>query len=98
MKNFKGIKEGDISDLGGVNVFIGRNNSCKSSILDALCFSRCAFDSMMFGEPVPLLLLGRRAVGRSAYVMRSFWHGYDTRENVFFNLKFEKGETLLLRR
>jgi len=94
VRNFKGIKEGEISDLGSVNVFIGRNNSGKSSILDALCLSKCAFDSMMFGDSVPLLLLGRRGVGRSAYVTRNFWNGYDTLENMFFNLEFEKGEKL----
>jgi len=92
--NFKGIKEGDISDLGAVNVFIGRNNSGKSSILDALCFSRCAFDYRILGELLPLLLLRRRAAERSVYVLKNFWHGYNTGNNIIFGLEFGNNERI----
>ena len=43
IQNFKGIKSGTISDLAQVNVLVGRNNSGKSTILDALLLLRCAF-------------------------------------------------------
>ena len=43
IKNFKGIREGKISDLAQVNILVGRNNSGKSTILDALLLMRCAF-------------------------------------------------------
>ena len=43
INNFKGIKSGTISDLAQVNVLVGRNNSGKSTILDALLLMRCAF-------------------------------------------------------
>ena len=43
IKNFKGIKSGTISDLAQVNILVGRNNSGKSTILDALLLMRCAF-------------------------------------------------------
>ena len=43
IENFKGIKSGSISDLAQVNVLVGRNNSGKSTILDALLLMRCAF-------------------------------------------------------
>ena len=43
IENFKGIKEGTISDLAQVNVLVGRNNSGKSTVLDALLLMRCAF-------------------------------------------------------
>ncbi len=36
IKNFRGIAEGCIKDFGDLNVFIGKNNSGKSSILEAL--------------------------------------------------------------
>ena len=41
--NFKGIKSGSISDLAQVNILVGRNNSGKPTILDALLLMRCAF-------------------------------------------------------
>jgi len=41
--NFKGIKSGKIGDLAQVNVLVGRNNSGKSTVLDALLLMRCAF-------------------------------------------------------
>ena len=43
IQNFKGIKTGKMSDLAQVNVLVGRNNSGKSTILDALLLMRCAF-------------------------------------------------------
>ena len=94
VRNFKGIKEGDISDLGSVNVFIGRNNSGKSSILDALCFSRCAFDYRILGELLPQFLLRRRAAERSVYVLKNFWHGYNTRNNIIFELEYGNNERI----
>ena len=44
IENFKGIKSGTISNLSQVNVLVGRNNSGKSTVLDALLLMRCAFD------------------------------------------------------
>ena len=40
--NFKGIKQGKIDDLAQVNILVGRNNSGKSTILDALILLRSA--------------------------------------------------------
>jgi AAA15 family ATPase/GTPase len=65
IENFKGIKYCEISDLGKVNVFVGRNDSGKSSILDALCLIRSAFNPRLFYELIPHILLRRKAVERS---------------------------------
>jgi AAA15 family ATPase/GTPase/5S rRNA maturation endonuclease (ribonuclease M5) len=94
IENFKGIKYCEISDLGKVNVFVGRNNSGKSSILDALCLIRSALKPMLFNEPIPLLLLRRKAIERSMYVLRNFWYNYDTTQRIKFNLEFKSGEKL----
>jgi AAA15 family ATPase/GTPase len=94
IENFKGIKYCEISDLGKVNVFVGRNNSGKSSILDALCLIRSAFNPWLFNELIPHLLLRRKAVERSMYVLRNFWYNYDTTQRIKFNLEFKSGEKL----
>ena len=54
--NFKGIKSGKIGDLAQVNVLVGRNNSGKSTVLDALLMIRYAF--------VQLDLLGQDALSQ----------------------------------
>jgi predicted ATPase len=94
IENFKGIKSCEVSNLGRVNVFVGRNNSGKSSILDALCLIRSAFNPVLFDEPVSQLLLKRKAVERNIYVSRNFWHNYDTKQRIKFNLEFKNGERL----
>jgi len=94
IENFKGIKRCEISNLGKVNVFVGRNNSGKSSILDALCLIRSAFNPMLFNEPIPELLLKRKAIERSLYVLRNFWRNYDIKQRIKFSLEFKNGEKL----
>ena len=42
IQNFKGIKQGKLEDLAQVNILVGRNNSGKSTILDALVMMRSA--------------------------------------------------------
>ena len=61
IKNFKGIREGSISDLAQANILVGRNNSGKSTILDALLLMRCAFANINhLGEDDLKNLIGRR--------------------------------------
>ena len=38
VKNFRGIEEISLSDLGNFNIFVGKNNSGKSTIMDAIQF------------------------------------------------------------
>ena len=37
IENFRGIKSLEMSDLGQVNVLVGKNNSGKTSVLEAIC-------------------------------------------------------------
>ncbi|MEM2261190.1 MAG: AAA family ATPase [Candidatus Bathyarchaeia archaeon] len=96
IENFKSIKSGEVSDLGKVNVIIGRNNSGKSCILDALCLAKyaCGRSPQMFNEPLPMILLRRRGMERSYYTVRNFWHNYDTKNTISFKLGFKNGEKL----
>lgn len=36
IKNFRGIREADVSSLGSINVFLGKNNCGKSSLLESV--------------------------------------------------------------
>jgi ABC-type branched-subunit amino acid transport system ATPase component len=38
VKNFRGIQEISLTDLGDFNIFVGKNNSGKSTIMDAIQF------------------------------------------------------------
>ena len=48
IKNFKGIKSGDLENLSQVNILVGRNNSGKSTILNALIALRTGLISQDF--------------------------------------------------
>ena len=36
IQNFRGIKDLTIDDFGKINLLVGKNNSCKTSVLEAL--------------------------------------------------------------
>ena len=48
LTNFRGIKDGQIENLGQINIFIGKNNSGKSTILESMLFIRAS--SNLFDE------------------------------------------------
>ena len=52
INRFRGIRECKIEKLNTINIFIGRNNQGKSSILEALYLTSAAFDfNHPFGGP-----------------------------------------------
>jgi predicted ATPase len=59
ISHFKGIKEREIADLSLINIFIGRNNSGKSTVLDAIYWTCRGMIGAALGD-----ILARR-VGRS---------------------------------
>jgi len=78
--------------FGKVNIFVGKNNSGKSSILEALCIIKSALTNEIFGESMLRLLLYRRGIERTSYTVREFWHNYETDKNIKFYLKFREEE------
>jgi len=90
IESFRGIKKCEINNLGKVNVLIGKNNSGKSSILDALCLTRCLFNESLFNELILQLLLRRKGIERSTYALRSLWHNYNTQKNIRIELSFKE--------
>lgn len=97
IKNFRGIKEGKIEDLGQVNIFIGRNNSGKSTLLDLLCFIKAPLKPQNeLGEFVLEGLLQRR-VKRQVCDEVEFFHEYLPTNEVEVKAKFDDGFQFYLR-
>jgi len=80
--NFRGIKETKIEGLGRINLFIGKNNSGKSSILEALCFAKVPFKPVdEIGRTVMKQLLNRR-VQRMKVSLEEFVYNYDMTNKI----------------
>ena len=88
IQNFKGIKQGKIDDLAQVNILVGRNNSGKSTILDALILLRSAIIGQDYLEEngIQQILSRRVDRGRGNFNHDELWYGMRTDEPVL--LKF----------
>jgi len=97
IKNFRGIKEGKIENLGQVNIFIGGNNSGKSTLLDLLCFIKAPLKpTNELGEFVLESLLQRR-VEREVSDEIEFFHEYLAENEVEVRVTFDDGVALHLK-
>lgn len=81
IKNFKGISECKIEGLSNINLFIGKNNSCKSTIMEAIHAVLREFNTPYLGTIIP-----RRSNVSSA--ARELWYNYDTNCNLLIRLTF----------
>ena len=91
IKNFKGIREGKISDLSQVNVLVGRNNSGKSTVLDALLLMRCAFARVDYLKQDGLEQPLRRRIDRGALDYRELRYMLRTELPVILTAHFLNG-------
>jgi len=101
--NFRGIKEGEIKGLSQVTVFIGKNNSGKSTILEALYLASAAFNPEDHLSPIVrttytskycqkiVYLITRRHL-ENAYA-EGLWYGYDIEKPIKITLTFSDGKT-----
>jgi 5S rRNA maturation endonuclease (ribonuclease M5) len=88
IQNFRGIEKTAIQDLGPINLFIGKNNSRKSSILESLYFAKAAFNPVgIFNDPVLRQLLMRR-IRRDSLDPREFFGKYRTDQHIEFDFGF----------
>lgn len=88
IKNFKGISECTVDDLKPVNLFIGRNDCGKSSILEAV-YSVC---KEYLGPNLPNCITRRS--NRPRFSPKEIWFGYDTTSDIKIDLEFENALTL----
>lgn len=50
IQNFRGIKSLEMSDFGQVNVLVGKNNSGKTSVLEAVCIGNGRYEDDFFRD------------------------------------------------
>ncbi|MBP63021.1 MAG: hypothetical protein CMJ62_15985 [Planctomycetaceae bacterium] len=82
IQNFKGIKQGKIDDLAQVNILVGRNNSGKSTILDALVLLRSAIVGTDFLDRIGIEQIIRRRVDQRGAIPSydELWFRMNTKE------------------
>ena len=67
IKNFRGIKELKLDNLGQINIIAGKNNTSKSSILEALALSLSAKEGQqLFTKILREILLWRGLYGEKS--------------------------------
>ena len=95
IKSFKGIKEGTISNLAQVNVLVGRNNSGKSTVLDALLLMRCAFAVIGHTGNNGLEQIVKRKINREGSLnLRELHYMLDTNQRASLVAGFPDGTTV----
>jgi AAA15 family ATPase/GTPase len=52
IQNFRGIRESELKDFADVNVFVGRNNSGKTTVLEAISRLATGNEMAILGEQV----------------------------------------------
>lgn len=91
IRNFKGISNCDINGLSNVNLFIGKNDVCKSSILEAIYYTLREFTGNHLRE-----IIGRRT--NVFFDARELWYRYNiTKDTISVALVFDKNATATLR-
>lgn len=84
IKNFRGIKDCFISGIKQINLFFGRNNCGKSSVLDALFLFSAANNPRY-----PLTInWSRNYLNRGPESLKMNFYRLNTDSNIVFNGKY----------
>ncbi len=89
IRNFRGIKEGTIQDLSNINIFVGRNNTGKSSVLEAI---QLLSTTVVIYDPLQRQIMDQlmsRRVNRSAGY-KSLCYNYKQDKGLEFELSADK--------
>ena len=95
ISRFRAINNCKIDGLARINIFLGRNNSGKSSILEALYLSSAAFnfsDPLDRGDSKLGYLLNRRCdrgLHGGGRMREILWYGYDSDHPIEVEIKAE---------
>lgn len=92
IKNFRGIGECELTDLSTINLFVGPNNSGKSSILEALYLCALPINRSNYGSADAFNYLMNRRIRRNNVDRTRLWHNYDTSAKISIDLGFEDGK------
>lgn len=100
VRNYRGIKSCRVEGLKRVNVFIGKNNSGKSLLLESLYLASAAFH---FEEPLKKIsskvkyLLNRRCWRGYSWgsAREVLWYEYDTENPISIRLTTGAGEVVV---
>lgn len=94
IQNYRGIKNAEIKDLDRINIFIGRNGSGKSSILEALYLLRSGINNTSlipeYSNRQKTLL--NHIIDKSGYryskYLTGLWHKYDTKNSILIKTEW----------
>jgi hypothetical protein len=94
IQNFKGIRQGKLDDLAQVNILVGRNNSGKSTILDALILLRCGIVQVDHLNVNGLEQIIRRRVNSGNLNFDEFWFQMKTETPIALTTQFNDDHKL----
>jgi len=94
VNNFKGVTNLNIEDFKRINLFVGENNSCKTTILKALRLLLCAGSSRQI---LDLFNLGHRFDGFDENHWKSYFYNLKTNENIEIIGNRDKNKQLTLK-
>ncbi|MCH8831249.1 MAG: AAA family ATPase, partial [Chloroflexi bacterium] len=96
IQNFKGIKQGKIDDLAQVNILVGRNNSGKSTILDALVMLRSAVvgTDLLGRNGVEQIIRRRVDTGRGNLSYDELWFRMETGAPFSLTAELNTGQVI----
>ena len=89
INNFKGISKAEIYDLKQFNVFVGKNNTRKSTLLEALFFLKAALKPMTILQFKTLNNILQRRGPRDDHDIKRFWYNQNIENNLSFSLIFD---------
>ncbi|MCD6368808.1 MAG: AAA family ATPase [Thermoproteales archaeon] len=92
IRNFRGVRQGHIDGLTDVNIFIGKNGSGKSTILEAVYMASSWIepsDRIRIKYKLDYLTSRRTGRGEWASSRNIFWFSMDTEKDIEVSLSFK---------
>lgn len=94
IKNYRGFKAYDLEGLSRVNLFVGRNNSGKTAVLEGLQFLTAGGDPSVLGEVADRrgeLIFSRNDSHNVLIDVAHFFHGHTLAPDLSFSIIGDNG-------